>query len=214
MNNIKDPYDRGYRAQGVSDLIYTMNVIADKADIHAAFKEPVSTYISLPPRLREIATKLTIARDNGNGAELDILMPQAIQALDFNADHVIRFSQFHNDASYLQNAGYEFKVMHSVKTKVNLLDLVPGITLKHVDGVSGAYTIILKRAKIGAIVELQWTETPNIDDSWKGIGDGTFKKSRNEVRGGEPTKRIFVRGRYHEDGAVGRWCTPISIILL
>lgn len=215
MGNIKDPFDRSYHEQGVNDLIFTINHLADKAEEHVAFQGPVSEYVSLPPRLREIATKMEAARDNGNIEQLNVLMPQAVQALDFNADHVVRLSVFRQDTSILQGAGYDFKPQNStVKVRVNLLDLVPEVSLKHLDGVEGAYTIVSKVAKSGAIVEYEWTETPEDESSWKHIGDGTFNKTRTEVRGGTPTKRIYVRGRYHENGAVGRWCKPVSIILL
>jgi len=214
MSHIKDPYDRSYREQGVNDLIFTTNHMADKAEVHVAFQGPVSEYVSTSPRLREYAVKLESARDSGNVGELDLLMPQVVQALDFNADHVARVAEYRNDASILHNAGYDFKTQHTVKIKVNLLDLVPVVSLKHLENVSGGYTIVVRKQKGGAPVELQWTETPEVEDSWKGIGDGTFNKSRVEVRGGEPTKRIYVRGRYHKDGGVGRWCNPVNIILL
>ncbi|GFO59595.1 hypothetical protein GMST_19200 [Geomonas silvestris] len=214
MASVKDPYDRGYRSQGVNDLIFTTDHVAEKAEVHIAFQGPVAEYVTLSPKLKEFAAKMAAARDSGNIDLLNILMPQVVQALDFNADHVIRFSVFRQDASILNNAGYDFKQQNGVKVRVNLLDLMPEITLKHMEGVEGAYVISAKLAKAGAIVEYMWTETPEDEQSWQRIGDGTFNRSRTEVRGGVPTKRIYVRARYHENGAVGRWCKPVSIILL
>ncbi|GFO67832.1 hypothetical protein GMLC_14110 [Geomonas limicola] len=214
MPHNKDPFERSYHDQGVNDLIFSVNHFAEKAEGHVAFQGPLSEYVSPSTRLREYAVNLENARNSGNNAELDRLVPQVVQALDFNADHVVRVSEYRNDASILHNAGYDFKTQHSIKVKVNLLDLVPELSLKHLENVSGGYTIVVKKAKNGAVVELQCTETPDVEDSWKGIGDGTFNKSRAEIRGGEPTKRIYVRGRYHEDGRAGRWCTPVNIILL
>jgi hypothetical protein len=137
-----------------------------------------------------------------------------VKALDFNADHVYRVSLYRNDPSILHNAGYDFKPEGVVKPKVNLLDWVPELSLKHMEGVSGAYIIVAKRPKSTAVIELQSTETPDVEDSWQGIGAGTFDKSRTIVRGMEPTKRMYVRGRYHLDGRVGHWSPPVCIIIL
>jgi len=214
MSHLKDPYDRGYHNMGVNDLIFTVSHVAEKSEGHIAFQGPVAEYVFTSPKLKDIATRMMAARDNGNNDELNALMPQAKQALDFNADHIVRFSAYRQDASILNNAGFEFKSLNSGKAKVNLLDLVPEISLKHLDGVEGAYTIVAKVAKNGAVVEYEWTETPDIEASYSRVGNGTFNRTRTEVRGGQPTKRIYVRGRYHENGSVGRWCKPVSIILL
>lgn len=210
----KDPIQRSYQNQGVNDLIVTLNRVASKIEVHQAFQGEVSEYVYLSPRLREIASKLAIARDSGDLNQVNILISLGVQALDFDADHVIRVSQYRNDPALLHDAGYEFKPQGAGKPRVNLLDLVPELSLKHLEGVTGAYVVVAKRPKSTAIVELQSTETPEIEESWQGIGEGTFDKSRTEVRGVEPTKRIYARGRYHQNGRVGRWSPPVNIIIL
>lgn len=214
MPNIKDPIHRGYHNEGVNDLLATITRVAGKVEGHEAFQGQVSEYVYQSPRLREIASKLAAARDGGRINEVNALAAEAVQALDFNADHLVRVSLYRNNPSLLHNAGYDFKPQGGGQQKVNLLDLVPEIYLKHLEGVSGAYVIVAKRPKTTAMVELQSTETPEIESSWGGIGEGLFNKSRTEVRGVEPAKKIYVRGRYHQDGGVGHWCPPVSLIIL
>jgi hypothetical protein len=210
----KDPFDRSYDNQPVNDLIFTLNHAAEKAEGHIAFQGPVAEYVSLPPRLRELAAKLGAARDAGQAADVKDLVAQAVQALNFNANHIFMFSTHRNDPTITHNAGYAFKQKGGGKGKVNLLDLVPEIHLKHMKDVTGGMLIVAKVAKTGASLELQMTTTPEIEDSWRGIGDGTFTKTRIERRGLEPATKIYVRGRYHADGSVGRWSQPVSQIVL
>jgi hypothetical protein len=214
MPNTQDPFDHSYEKQPVNDLVFTINHAADKAEGHIAFQGPVSDYVSLPPRLREIATKLAAARDAGNAAEVKDLVAMAVQALNFNANHIVMLSTYRNDPSITHNAGYDFKPKSVGKGKVNLLDLVPEIGVKHLPGVSGGIVIVAKLAKNGASLELQMTKTPEVEDSWRGIGEGTYNRSRIEHRGLEPATKIYVRGRYHADGGVGHWSQPISQIVL
>jgi hypothetical protein len=215
-----DPYLRTYQEHSVNDLIVFAHHAADKGETHAAFQGAVSDYVTLPPKLRGIADALGVARDAAIGhdetkiAEQKAQMEALIRALDHNSYHIILIADHRKDPSLLLNAGYDMKPPKVSKAKLNLVDLVPGLRLKHLEGVTGAILIILKRAKNSASVELTMTETPDNEASWQRISEGIYNTSRIEQRGYEPTKRIFIRGRYHEAGAVGAWCPAVSIIVL
>jgi hypothetical protein len=68
----KDPIHRGYQNEGANDLIATLNRVAAKIEVHEAFQGQVSEYVYLSPRLREIATKLGTARDNGDLNQINL----------------------------------------------------------------------------------------------------------------------------------------------
>ena len=219
MPYLPDPFGHDYADQGVNDLIVTIKHAAEKQKNHAAFQGELSEYVSRTDRLMELAHSLEIARDAAIGhdpvkvAEQDALMALGVKALRFNANHVAMVSLHRNDPSILQEAGYEFKQHQAGKTKVNLLDLVPDLSVKH-GPVPGSLIVVVKRAKYTASLELQMTENPNDDQSWRATGEGTYNRSRIELRGLEPARRIYFRARYHEDGAAGRWTSPIAIIVL
>lgn len=216
-----EPYIRGYREEGANDLIVTMRRVGKKQKDHVAFKENVPEYVSQTKELDDLATEIGIAGEEAIGedkfkvAKLKDLIGRGVQALDNNADHVIKVARHRNDPSILLEAGYDLKPdTITVKEKINLLDLVPEISVKHVPHVSGAIVVILKLAMAKAIVELQITVTPDVEDSWKGVGEGTFNKCRVEIRGLQPAKTVYLRARYHKDGGVGHWCTPVTLIVL
>jgi len=215
-----DPYERSYQESTVNDLIVFINNAAEKGETHVAFQGPVADYVTLPPGLREIAEALSAARNAAAGhdenrmAEQKTLMEVGIRALDRNSYHIILFADHHKDPSMLQHGGYDFKAPKASKGKIHLLDLIPGLTLKHLDGISGALLVNLKRAKNDASTELMMTETPDNESSWHRVSEGIYNRSRFELRGFEPTKRLYFRTRYHEGGGVGAWCTPASIIVL
>jgi len=216
----QDPYLRTYRESPVNDLIVFTNHAADKGETHPAFQGSVSAYVTLPPQLREIAVSLSAARDaaashdDDRMAEQKALMEAAVRALDRNSYHIILFADHHKDPSLLSTAGYEMKPPKTGKVKLNLLDLIPGLSVKHLKGVTGALLVYLTRATSDASVELQMTETPEDEGSWHRVGEGNYNRSRFEIRGYQPARRIYLRARYHEAGAVGGWCPPVSIIVL
>jgi len=217
---LSDPYLRNYRDCPVNDLIVFTYHAADKGETHLAFQGPVSDYVTLPPQLRQIADALGVARDaaashdDDRVAEQKALMESTVRALDRNSYHIILFADHHKDPSLLPNGGYEMKPPKVVKGKVNLLDLIPGLRVKHLEGVTGALVVYLARAKSDASVELQMTETPENEGSWQRVSEGNYNRSRFELRGYQPARRIYLRARYHEGGAVGAWCTSVSIIVL
>ena len=218
--SLADPFVRTYQESPVNDLIVFTNHVAEKGETHVAFQGPVSDYVTLPHKLREIADALGVARDAASGhddnkmAEQKALMETVIKALDRNSYHIVLLSDHRKDPSILLNAGYELRPPKISKAKLNLLDMIPVLNVKHLEGVGGALLIILKRAKNIASVELQMTETPDDEASWKRVSEGNYSRSRIELRGYEPTRRIYFRARYHEAGAVGSWCPPVSIIVL
>jgi hypothetical protein len=176
--------------------------------------------VTPPAKLWEIASALSAARDAAAGhddnrmAEQKALMETMVRALDHNSYHIILLSDFLKDASILHGAGYELKPPKTNKAKFNLLNLVPGVKVKHLEGVEGAILVILTRAKGNAIVELRMTETPEDEASWKMASEGIVNRARFEMRGLVPTRRIYLKARYHEAGAVGAWCQPVSIIVI
>ena len=215
-----DPFVRTYQNCPINDLIVYANHAAEKGATHVAFQGPVSDYVTLPPKLREIADALSVARDAAAGhddnrmAEQKALAEIVIRALDHNSYHVILLADHHKDPSILQNAGYETKPPKTSKMKLHLVDLIPGLNLKHLKGVSGALTVALARAHTNASVELQMTETPDDEASWRRVSDGIYNTSRFELRGYQQAKKLYFRARYHEAGAVGAWCQPVCIIIL
>ncbi|HJV64800.1 MAG TPA: hypothetical protein VJ550_03605 [Geomonas sp.] len=221
MTASTDPIDRRYQNASVNDLIVTAKVAGKKQKDHAAFKEKLPEYVYEPDQLDDLASKLEMARDAAVGhdtfrvAEMKAIMVQTVLALDNNADHVVKVSRHRNDPSILLESGYDLKPETvNVKEKTKLLDLVPELSAKHVMGVPGAILAILKLAVTKASVELQMTETPDSEESWKGIGQGIYNRSRIEIRGLEQAKKIYLRARYHQDGGVGRWSQPVAIIVL
>jgi hypothetical protein len=211
-----DPIDRSFEGQGVNELIVTTGRCGEKQKDHPAFQENVPEYVTQPPGLMDLAAKMTAARDDKNMAgQLKVLMVQTVQALNNNADHVVKFAKHRNDPSLLENAGYDLRPDGPVvKERIRLLDLVPGLTVKHIPGVSGGIYVSLKLAKSRAITELQITETPEVEDSWRPVGEGVYNTARVKIMGQQPAKRMFLRARYHERGGAGHWCAPVSIIIL
>lgn len=216
MASGSDPIDRSYEHEPVNDLIVTVGRCAEKQKDHPAFRENVPEYVALTPDLMDLAAKLGSARDDKNMAgEMKALMGRSVLALNNNADHVVKFSRHRNDPGLLLNAGYDLRPEGpAAKDKTHLMDLVPDLSAKHMPGVPGGIIAILRLAISKAIVELQKTETPDLEESWQRVDEGIYNRSRIEIRGLQPTKKIFLRARYHEGGSVGRWCAPISIIIL
>jgi hypothetical protein len=215
-----DPYDRSYQTSQVNDLIVFGSHAADKAEHHVAFQVTMADYVTPPAKLREIASALSAARDAAAGhddnrvAEQKALMEKMVRALDHNSYHIILLSDFLKDESILHGAGYELKQPKINKSKFNLLDMIPGLKVTHLKGVEGALLVVLSRAKNNASTELQITETPEVEASWHRASEGIYNRSRFELRGLVPTRRIYLRARYHEAGGVGAWCQPVSIIVL
>lgn len=216
-----DPFQRDYQASPVNDLIVFTKHAADKGTTHIAFQGPLADYVTPPQKLREFADALDVVREAASGhddykmAEQKSLMQKVIKALDRNSYHIILLSDHHNDPGILLNGGYELKPLKTGgKAKLNLLDLIPELKMEHLNGVSGGLLAILKRATKTATCELQMTETPDDESSWRRVREGIFNKSRCELRGYEPTRRIYFRTRYHESGSVGPWSQPVSIIVL
>jgi hypothetical protein len=216
---ILDPFDHSYEDQPVNDLIVSIRFAAEKQKVHSAFQGELPEYVTRPDKLTELSHELEAVRDAAIGrapdmvAQQDALMAKAVKALRFNSHHVVMVSQHRNDSSVLNEAGYQMKQRCAARVKINLLDLVPGISVKHGPGAE-AVTVIIKRAKSNASIELQMTENPNDEQSWKRTGEGTYSRCRIELRGLEPTKRLYFRARYHVDGAAGHWCAPVSIIVI
>lgn len=221
MSTGTDPIDRSYQNESVNDLIATLKNAGKKQKDHVAFKERLPEYVTEPAVLDGLATNLEVARDAAAGhdtfrvAELKALMSQTVMVLDNNADHVVKLSRHRNDPSILLESGYNLKPETvTVKEKMKLRDLVPELSAKHVQNVPGAIVAILKLATSKAAVELQMTETPDEETSWKGVGQGTYSRSRIEIRELEPAKKVYLRARYHQDGGVGRWSQAVCIIVL
>jgi hypothetical protein len=214
-----DPFVRTYQESPVNDLIIFTYHAAEKGQNHVAFQGPLADYVTSPPKLKGFADALGVARDAASGHDVDrmaeqkTLMDEVILALDHNSYHIILLSDHHKDPSMLLNAGYEMKPPRT-KVKLNLLDMVPGLQLKHLAGVAGALLVHLARAKNNAGVELQVTQTPDDEASWKRVSEGIYNRSRFEIRGLEQTRRLYFRARYHEGGGVGSWCPPVCIIVL
>jgi len=214
-----DPFDRTYQDSSVNDLIVFTNHAAEKGETHVAFQGSVADYVTLPPKLREHANALCLAReaaghDENRMAEQKALVDTVIQALDRNSYHIILLAAHRKDPSVLLNAGYDMKSPKTSKGKIHLLDLIPGLAVKHLKGVPGALLVNMKRAKKDASTELMMTETPDDEASWRRVSERVYNRSRFELRGLQPTKRLYFRARYHEGGAVGAWCPPVSIIVL
>ena len=204
----------------INDLIVTIDHMADKAESHIAFQGEVPEYVSKSPRLREISSGLGQARDAAAGhdrnanADKKSKIAAGLLAVSMNAQHITMLSLNRNDPGLLLNAGFELKQQKSgAKSAPNLLDLVPEVFAKHTPNVSGGITLMVKREKQNASIELQMTDQdPNLEASW--VSQGMFTRSRIELKGQEPAKKIYFRARYHEDGNSGRWSSVVGIIVL
>lgn len=204
----------------INDLIVAIDHMAEKAETHVAFQGEVPEYVSKSPRLREISSGLGHARDAAAGHDLNATaekkskIASGLLALFMNAQHITMLSLTRNDPGILHNAGFELKQKGGSKTTtLNLLDLEPDVFPKHVPRVSGSVILLVKRAKQNAAIELQMTDQePNLEASWGNVG--MFTKSRIELKGLEPAKKIYFRARYHEDGGMGRWSSVVSLIIL
>lgn len=219
MAAITDPLVTNFTDLPVNDLIVTIRRAADKAETHIAFQESLPEYVSPSPKLRQIADGVGLARDAAYGndrdrvAELKAQMAVGCQALTKNAAHIALLSMHRNDPSILLNAGYELKEKSASKGPVNLLNLVPEVFAKHAEG-EGNIAILVKRAKQNASIELMMTDQdPNVEASWT-TSLGIHNRSRIDLKGQEPARKIHIRARYHEDGATGRWSSIVSIIVL
>ena len=218
---IPDPLETNLSYLAINDLIVEIYHMADKAETHPAFQANVPEYVSQAPKLRQIAAGLEQARDAAAGrdqnrmAEKKSLVAAALLSISMNGQHVVMFSLHRNDPSLLLDAGFNPKQKASTKAPtLSLLLLVPDLFVKHTPNVSGGITIMIKRAKQNANTELMITDQdPNIESSWS-TSLGMFLKSRIEIKGQEPARRIHIRGRYHEDGATGHWSSVVSIIVL
>jgi hypothetical protein len=218
---IQDPFDRGYHDSPVNDLIVLARHLADRGESHVAFQGTLPEWVTPPPKLREMADALGVARDAAFGhddvrlAEQKTLMEALIKAVDQNSYQIIMLSNHRNDPAILLNGGYELKpVKLGRKAKLNLLDMIPELRMEHLVGVTGGVLAVLKRATKNAICELQMTETPDDESSWRKFGEGIFNSSRCELRGNKPTAKLYFRTRYHDGGLAGAWSQPVSIIIL
>ncbi|MCM0082626.1 hypothetical protein L4X63_13580 [Geomonas sp. Red32] len=213
---IKDPFDRSYE-KSVTGTIGTLNSVADKGETHVGYKDEYRpVYLSRSDTLRGISAALTLAHGQGRTQDVKSLMAQGIQRLTFNSQHLIMLSAHLNDPAIL-DAGFPMKQETMAKNKVSLLDLVPELTAKYLFAskviVPQTMVIVMRRAAPNAVVELQVTENPSDESSWSKYGEGMFMQSRVELRGLGSAKRIYVRGRYHEKGASGRWSFVVSILI-
>jgi hypothetical protein len=220
MSTIPTPLETNLSGLPINDLIVTISHMADKAETHIAFQGNLPEYVSQAPRLRQIASELGQARDAAYGGDQDRTaekksqIASALLAVSMNGQHIMMFSLHRNDPSALLNAGYEFKQKsHGKVTSLSLLDLVPEVFAKHMPNVSGGIILMVKRARQNASIELQVTDQdPNLEASWD--GQKIYIRSRIELKGLEPAKKIYIRARYHEDGGTGRWSSVVCIIVL
>jgi len=218
MPTIPDPLEANFNDLSINDFIVQMQYAADKQEKHPAFQGDPPEYVTIASRLREMATELGQARDAAAGgdrnkiAEKNALWTAGKMALSVNAHHIVLLSLHRNDPSLLLDSGYEHKQKNNGKAAANLLDLTPDVFAKH-GTVSGCLSVLAKRHSRVANIELQITDQdPTVESSWNSLG--MYTKSRIEVRGLEPAKRIHFRARYHVEGSAGKWSSTVSIIVL
>lgn len=220
MASIPELLETNYDNLPINDLIVTINHLAEKAESHVAFQGELPEYVTRPAQLRQLAETLGKARDAAAGGDRDrsaekkALIESCKMALSMNALHIVMLSLHRNDPTIRLNAGYEEKHKSTGKAKVNLLEQSPDVLVKH-GSVSGHINLLIKRARQNASIEVQTTDgDPNDEGAWKRYGEGVHNKSRIELKGQEPAKKIYFRARYHEDGGTGPWSAPVGIIVL
>jgi len=220
MSTIPELLDANFTGLSINDFIVRMHFVADKLEQHPAFQEDnLPEYLAKPPKLRQIAEALGQARDAAAGgdrgkiADKKALRDVGQLALSMNGQHVTMLSLHRNDPSLLHNAGYDQKQHKTnVRYAASLLDLTPGLEVKH-GPVSGSITVIAKRLKQTATIELQSTDQdPATETSWS--SQGIHSKSRIELKALKPANRYHFRARYHADGRTGPWSSTVSIIVL
>ena len=216
--------ESNYNWMSINDFIVQLYHHADKAETHEAFKGPLPEYVTIAPKLRQMADDLGKARDAADGGDRDrtaekmALWATSQMALSMNAYHIVMLSLYRNDPGLLGGGGYEPKQKKGskqvAKQVANLLDLTPEVFVKH-GVVTGGITILVKRIKSTASIELQMTyQDPSDETSWMSTGGGIYNRSRIELKDLELAKRIHLRARYHEDGKAGRWSSTVSIIVI
>lgn len=223
MSSIPDMLDANTNHLGINDFIAFMLILADKSESHPVLKDVSVEYYTGHEKLREMAGNLGRLRDaaaNGDKemkAEKLAAWEKCKLAISMNAQHITMLSLHRNDPGILYNTGYPLKQKSpSVKPAVNLLEEIPQLSVKHAQSpsgpVSGAIIIILSRPRTTAPFELQRTENPADESSWRGLGIHT--KSRIEYKGLESATRVYFRARYALDGSTGKWSPVASIIVL
>jgi hypothetical protein len=218
VSTVPELLETNFTGLSINDFIVKLHHIADRLETHPAFKDEQPEYVTKSPRLRQMADELGKACDAAAGGDRDrsaekkALLAAGQLGLSMNANHIVMLSLARNDPGILANCGYELKQRSGSKQVSNLLDLSPEVFAKH-GSVSGVVIVLAKRKKSTASVELQMTDQdPTVETSWS--SQGMYTKSRIELKGLEPTKRLHLRARYHEDGSAGRWSSPASIIVL
>lgn len=218
MSTVPELLEANFSGIPINDFIVKMQRIADRLETHVAFKNDLPEYVTNSQRLRQMADELGKARDaaargdRDRSAEKKALLAAGQLALSINANHIVMLSLSRNDPGLLANCGYEPKQKSGGKTVESLLELTPEVFVKH-GSISGAVVVLAKRIKYNASIELQMTDQdPTVEASWN--SNGMYTKSRIELKGLEPAKKLHLRARYHEDGGVGRWSSPTSIIVL
>ena len=215
---IPELLESNFTGLSINDFIVTISHLADKAETHIAFQGITPEYVTLAPKLREIADGLGQVRDAASGgdrgkmAEKKQKLAFAQMAVTMNAQHIVMLSICRNDPGILIDAGYDPKQKSTGKVLTNLLEHVPDVFVKHA-AISGSVIVLVKRAKAHASIELQMTDQdPNIEASWGSLG--MFSKSRIELKGLVPASKMYFRARYHEEGGTGNWSSCAGLIIL
>jgi len=218
MPIVPELLETNFTGLSINDFIVNVHHIADQLENHVAFRDALPEYVTKSPRLRELADELGKARDAAAGGDRDraaekkVLLAAGQLALAMNAHHIVMLSLSRNDPGILANCGYDPKQKSSGRQVVNLLDLSPEVFTKH-GGVPGTVIVLAKRTRQNASTELQMTDQdPSVETSWN--SQGIYAKSRIELKGLEPAKRLHFRARYHQEGSAGRWSSRVSIIVL
>lgn len=225
MTVIPELLDLNFNHHSINDFIVVVNTIADKTEAHSALKE-YPEYFSGPAKLREKAALLGQLRDlSANGdrekkAEKMAVWEETKLAVIMNGQHITMLSLHRNDPSILLNTGFDLKQKHSGKSSsassTDLLAETPGLALKYVQSASGpvpgAFTAVITKAKNKASTELQMSDNPSDETSWK--SQGIYAKARIDYKGQQSEKRLYFRARYHQEGGVSPWSQVVSIFVL
>ncbi|GAW65849.1 fibronectin type III domain-containing protein [Geoanaerobacter pelophilus] len=225
ISTLPELLDLNLNGYSINDFIVFVNTMADKTETHPALKE-YPEYFTSPEKLREKAALLGQLRDaSANGdrekkAEKMAAWEETKLAVIMNGKHITMLSLHRKDPSILLNTGFNLKQKHSGKptstSSTDLLAETPGLALRYVQSgsgpIAGAFTVIITKAKNRANTELQMSDNPSDEFSWK--SQGIYAKARIEYKGQQSEKRLYFRARYHQEGGVSPWSQAVNILVL
>ncbi|MBJ6752711.1 hypothetical protein [Geomonas anaerohicana] len=198
------------------DLIHEVRTFAGRIRGHAAFQD-VGKHVPVAETFDSLADLLgqkSNAAKHGDklmAEERDNTREEIFMKVTFACQHSVMFATYHKDPS-LMDVGYDLS--HRVYTTKPATASVPGqptkVELKPGPKGSGIYYVLVNKVAGMGSLEVQFTETPNDESSWKSAERAY--KCKVEMKG-DLVKRYYIRARYHNSAGYGPWSSVVDIVL-